>query len=100
MQPGANNLGQYIPVAIPDTTTYPRALIIMRSGSSVSPQRETALRSSPYHTAGLSQTNTVDPNVSRFHNLGPLLIANESIPVRIKFTNNLPVGTGATSSFP
>jgi len=30
--------------------------------------------------------------VSKFHYLGPLIIAKKDVPVRIKFTNNLSTG--------
>ena len=42
----------------------------------------------------------LDPTVSRFHNLGPLIQSQTDRPVRIKFTNNLPVGAGGNLFVP
>ncbi|MDD1720226.1 MAG: multicopper oxidase domain-containing protein, partial [Methanoregulaceae archaeon] len=39
---------------------------------------------------GYRQTNTADPTVSRFHQLGPVIVSQKDRPVRIKFTNKLP----------
>jgi len=49
---------------------------------------------------GYRQTNTLDTNVSQFHYLGPLIIAERDTPVRIKFTNSLPNGTGGDLFLP
>lgn len=38
--------------------------------------------------------------MSRFHSLGPLIIAKEDRPVRIRFTNNLPTGAAGDLSVP
>ncbi len=43
---------------------------------------------------GYRQTNTADPTVSQFHQLGPLILCQRDRPVRIRFINNLPTGTG------
>ena len=95
---GANNLGQYIPVAIPDTTTYPGSdyyeiELGQYKEKMHSDLPETTLR-------GYREINTADPTVSTFHNLGPIIIANENRPVRVKFTNKLPVGAGGNLFLP
>ncbi len=49
---------------------------------------------------GYRQTNTVDPNASGFYYLGPMIIATSGTPVRVKFTNSLPVGAGGNLFIP
>jgi FtsP/CotA-like multicopper oxidase with cupredoxin domain len=85
-----NNLGQYIPVAIPDTTTYPGTdYYEIELG-----QYEEQMHSDLFPTTlrGYRQINTTDLTVSQFHYLGPLIIATKDRPVRVKFTNKLPLG--------
>jgi FtsP/CotA-like multicopper oxidase with cupredoxin domain len=110
---GANNLGQYIPVAVPDTTTYPGsdyyeiALVQYReqmhsnlppvvspSGSKADPAATggTLLRGYVQEHNGVMDG---DP-----HYLGPLIIATKDRPVRIKFTNRLPVGAAGDLFLP
>ncbi|MCP8968583.1 fibronectin type III domain-containing protein [Ectobacillus ponti] len=85
-----NNLGQYIPVAIPDTTTYPGSdyyeiSLVQYTEKLHSDLPATTLR-------GYVQTNTTDPSVQKPNYFGPTIIAQKDRPVRIKFTNKL--GTG------
>ncbi|NJD75549.1 MAG: hypothetical protein FIB08_00445 [Candidatus Methanoperedens sp.] len=94
----ANNLGQYIPIAIPDTTTYPGSDYYEIELGQYTEQMHSDLP--PTTLRGYRQTNTVDPNVSKFHYLGPLIIAKRDTPVRIKFTNKLPTGTGGDLFLP
>jgi FtsP/CotA-like multicopper oxidase with cupredoxin domain len=81
---------QYIPVAVPDITTYPGSdYYEIELG-----QYTQAMHSSlpPTTLRGYRQTNTTDPYVSQFHYLGPVIIAQRNRPVRVKFTNNAPLG--------
>jgi len=110
----ANNLGQMIPVAIPDTTTYPGSdyyeieLVQFRermhtdlpavvlhptTGKINAPSGGTLLR-------GYRQINTTNVNLLTPHYLGPQIIAQKDRPVRIKFTNSLPTGTGGNLFVP
>lgn len=121
----ANELGQYIPVAIADTLTYP--------GSATSPASDyyeislnrysLKLHSDlpPTTLRGYAQINTADHaigNVNQY--LGPLILARSydptkpagdgcalpqtrscnGKPVRIKFTNMLPTSSFSTSHLP
>jgi len=92
---GANNLGQYIPVAVADTTTY---------------------LGSDYYQIGImdytKQVHTDLPKATKFrgyvdlgtgsppapHYLGPLIVAERDRPVRLKVTNQL--GTGTAGNLP
>lgn len=93
-----NDLGQYIPVAIPDTETYPDADYYEISLVSYTEQMHSDLP--PTQLQGYVQTNTEDPSVSTPHYLGPMIIAQRDRPVRIKFTNELPTGSGGALFLP
>ena len=79
-----NNLGQYIPVAIPDTTTYPGSdyyeiKLVDYTEKMHSDLPATQLR-------GYEQTNTDDLTVKNKPSyFGPTIIAHKDRPVRIKF---------------
>ncbi|MGB7876454.1 MAG: multicopper oxidase domain-containing protein, partial [Anaerolineales bacterium] len=80
----ANNLGQYIPVAVPDTITYPGSdYYIIELVEYTEQMHEdlptTTLRG--YRQAG-GETNY----------LGPAIVAQKDRPVRILFRNLLPTG--------
>jgi FtsP/CotA-like multicopper oxidase with cupredoxin domain len=85
-----NNLGQYIPVAIPDKVTYPGSDYYEMEVGQFTEQMHSDMPATTLR--GYRQTNTTDETVNKFHNLGPMIIAEKDRPVRIKFTNKL--GTG------
>lgn len=95
---GANNLGQYIPVAIPDTLAYPGSDYYVIELKQYTEKMHSDLP--PTMLRGYRQTNTTDTTVSKFHYLGPLIIASKDRPVRIKFVNNLPTGAGGNLFIP
>jgi FtsP/CotA-like multicopper oxidase with cupredoxin domain len=93
-----NNLGQYIPIAVPDTTTYPGSdyyeiELVQYQEKLGSDIPTTTLR-------GYRQVNTTDTAVSKPSYLGPIIIAQRDRPVRVKFTNKLPTGTGGNLFLP
>lgn len=94
----ANDLGQYIPVAIPDTTTYPGSdyyEIELRQYT------EKLHKDLPATTLrGYVQVNTTDPTVKKVNYLGPMIIAKKDCPVRVKFTDKLPTGSGGDLFLP
>ncbi len=94
----ANNLGQYLPVAIPDQTTYPGCDYYAISLVEYTEKLHSDLPATKLR--GYVQTNTTDPTVSVPHYLGPLIIANKNRPVRVKFTNTLPTGSGGNLFIP
>ncbi|MEE4275289.1 MAG: multicopper oxidase domain-containing protein [Thermoleophilia bacterium] len=109
---GANNLGQFIPVAVPDTTTYPGSdyyeiAVIQYSEKMHSDIPATLLRGYvqlatdvvPGDQVPLSNelrdgtlVDTARFGVTAPHYLGPLINATKDKPVRIKFVNLLPNG--------
>ena len=95
---GANDLGQYIPVAVPDTTTYPGSDYYEIELVEYTEQLHKDLP--PTKLRGYKQVNTTDPTISKPNYLGPLIVAQRNRPVRIKFTNKLPVGSGGNLFLP
>ena len=94
----ANNLGNYFPVGVPDKTTYPGSdyyeiNLVEYSQKLHSDLPATKLR-------GYVQVNTTDPTVSKPSYMGPVIVAQKDRPVRIKFTNKLPTGTGGDLFLP
>ena len=83
----ANNLGQYIPVAAADTSTYPGADYYEIELGQYSEKMHSDLPATTLR--GYRQTNM---GGTPFHYLGPLIVAQKGRPVRVKFTNNLPRG--------
>ncbi len=94
----ANNLGQYIPVAVPDTTTYPGSDYYEIELGEYTEKMHSDLP--PTTLQGYRQTNTSDPSVSVFNYLGPMIVAQSNRPVRVKFTNKLPTGAGGDLFLP
>ena len=120
----ANNLGQYMSVAVPDKTTYPGCdyyeIALVQSteklSSSLNPttlrgyvQIETPVNAGVSHHYALTypdgtpiknalgnQVYSVDPP----EYLGTTIVAQENRPVRVKFTNDLPTGQGGDLFLP
>jgi FtsP/CotA-like multicopper oxidase with cupredoxin domain len=93
-----NNLDQYIPVAVPDTTTYPGSDYYEISLVQYTEKLHSDLK--PTTLRGYKQTNTIDPTVSKPNYFGPTIIAQKDRPVRVKFTNALPTGSGGDLFLP
>ena len=109
---GANDLGQYIPVAHPDTTTYPGSdyyeislrLYTWQFGG----EKYDGNLMPPTNVRGYVQTNNgtnpstgvndVPPDPIGW--LGPVIVAQKDRPVRIKFKNELPSGEGGNLIVP
>ncbi len=125
---GANNLGQYIPVAVADTTTYSGcdyyeiALVDyteqMHSDLPATRLRgyvqlETSVVTGSHYALHYLKTDGTpggDPimdagshqvfAVDAPHYLGPIIIAQKDRPVRVKFTNYLRTGTDGNLFIP
>ena len=106
-----NNLGQCIPVAVPDTTAFPGSdyyeieLVEYREQMhsdfpALNNANKMLATIGGTKLRGYRQTNTTDPNLLTPHYLGPLIIAQKDRPVRIKFTNSLPTGAGGNLFLP
>jgi FtsP/CotA-like multicopper oxidase with cupredoxin domain len=123
----ANNLGEYIPVAVPDTTTYPGTdyyeIGVVQYRQKFSSQLPATLlrgyvqlSTSVVPGAQVPLTNAnLDPAVAAApvllkgtqvlgvdnpHYLGPTIVANKNRPTRILFRNLLPTGVGGDLFLP
>jgi FtsP/CotA-like multicopper oxidase with cupredoxin domain len=90
---GVNDLGQCLPIAKADTTTYPGSDYYVIELGKYTEQLHKDLPATQLE--GYRQVNTSDPYASQFNYLGPTIIAQKDRPVRVKFINNLgPNGAG------
>jgi len=96
---GKNNLGQYIPLAIPDTTTF-NGSDYYEIGLREYTERLHSDLPKATRLRGYYQINTTDPTVNVNQYLGPLILATKNRPVRVKFINNLPTGTAGNLFIP
>jgi FtsP/CotA-like multicopper oxidase with cupredoxin domain len=102
----ANNLGNFIGQAYPDTTTYPGSdyyEIELREfeqqlHSDMPPTRLRGYVQVNKGTDPNTGLNTINPDPITY--LGPFITATKDKPVRIKFTNKLPVGEGGNLFIP
>ena len=101
-----NNLGQYIPIANPDTITYPGSDYYEIGLIDYEEQMHSDLPATELR--GYVQLNNgTDPNTNLntvapapVHYLGPQIIAQQDRPVRIKFTNMLGIGAAGDLFIP
>ena len=101
-----NNLGQYIPIANPDTITYPGSDyyeigLVDYEEQMHSDLPVTCLRGYVQDNNGTdpnTNLNTVAP--APVHYLGPQIIVQQDRPVRIKFTNKLGIGAAGDLFLP
>ncbi|MFA7404295.1 MAG: FG-GAP-like repeat-containing protein [Pelobacteraceae bacterium] len=97
-----NNLGQHLPLAVADQLTYPGSdyyIIELRQYTEQmhSGLNPTTLRGYVQVSAG-GMNGTAD--ITPIHYLGPVIVAQRDRPVRIKFINSLPTGTGGNLFIP
>ena len=83
------------PVATPDTTTYPGSDYYEIALGQYTQQLHADLP--PTTLRGYRQTNM---GGTPFSYLGPVIIAHSNVPVRVKFINSLPTGTGGDLFIP
>ena len=109
---GANNLGQYIPLAVPDTTTFPGADYYEIAVVEYQEQMHTDLP--PTKLRGYVQLETsvvhgrstlrlcrvAKLGVDKPHFLGPTIVAQKDRAVRITFYNLLPTGAAGDLFLP
>lgn len=124
----ANDLGQYLPVAIPDTTTYPgsdyyeiglvqysermhsdlpatllRGYVQLETAANAGQSKHFALQNTGLG-GGVTQVRNSQGaqvyGVDRPHYLGPTIVAQRNVPVRVKFVNYLPLGSGGDLFIP
>jgi FtsP/CotA-like multicopper oxidase with cupredoxin domain len=92
-----NNLNQYLPVAVADTTTYPGSDYYEIELREYSEQMHSDLPVT--RLRGYVQVKN-GADVAPIHYLGPIIVANRDRPVRVKFTNKLPIQAGGNLFIP
>jgi FtsP/CotA-like multicopper oxidase with cupredoxin domain len=124
----ANDLGQYMPVAIPDITSYPgsdyyeiglvqyteklhsdlpatllRGYVQLETTVNALQSKHVALQNTKLDR-GVTPVRTTEGRqvygVDKPHYLGPAIVAQRDVPVRIKFINFLPIGSGGDLFIP
>jgi len=71
----ANNLGQYLPIALPNTTTYPGYDYYEIELGEYAEQLHSDLPTTKLRD--YRQTNTTDSSVSQFRYLGPMIVVKK-----------------------
>jgi FtsP/CotA-like multicopper oxidase with cupredoxin domain len=106
----ANDLGNMLPVAVPDTTTFPGSdyyeISLVQYRQQLHKDLPAVQGTWPNQTGGgtllRGYVQTNGPNgPNRIPNyLGPIIVAQSNRPVRVKFTNALPTGTAGNLFIP
>jgi hypothetical protein len=95
---GANNLGQYLTVAVPDTTTYPGSDYYIIKLVEYTEKLHSDLPATKLR--GYMQVDQNGSTINPASYLGPTIVAQKDRPVRVKFINALPTGTGGNLFLP
>jgi FtsP/CotA-like multicopper oxidase with cupredoxin domain len=97
----ANNLGQYIPVANPDTTSYPGSDYYEIGLQDYTKRMHSDLPKAT-KLRGYYQINNGTSGATDHNNqyLGPLILGQKNRPVRIKFVNQLGLGAAGNLFIP
>jgi FtsP/CotA-like multicopper oxidase with cupredoxin domain len=93
---GANNLGQYIPIAVANTSLYPGSDYYELGVQLFTEKVHTDLPN-PTHFRGYVDLGVAAPAPQY---LGPLIVAKRDTPVRVRITNQLGLGTAGNLFLP
>jgi FtsP/CotA-like multicopper oxidase with cupredoxin domain len=93
-----NNLGQYLTVAVPDTTTYPGSDYYIIGLVEYTEKLHSDLPATKLR--GYVQLNSSGQQVAPPSYLGPTILATRDRPTRVKFINKLPTGSGGDLFIP
>ena len=101
----ANTRGQYLPVANPDTITFPGSDYYEIAVTEFTEQMHADLPATKVRGyvqlnkgTDINGQNTINPAPA--HYLGPIIVARKDRAVRVKFTNMLPTGAGGNLFIP
>ncbi|MEI6067061.1 MAG: hypothetical protein WCP96_06965 [Methylococcaceae bacterium] len=103
---GTTNLGQALPLAVPDTTTFPGSDYYVIAENAYTQQMHSDLPATHlrgyiqlnYGTDGAGNNTVAPPTRNQY--LGPIIVAQKERPVRIKLVNQLPIGDPGKLPFP
>ncbi len=84
---GRNEYGMYIPVAVPDTTTFPGSDYYKIDAGQYTEKLHPDLPKATSLWGYADGTNAASPD---FKYLGPIIVAHQDRPVRLSVTNKLP----------
>lgn len=95
-----NNLGQYIPLAVADTATFPGSDYYVIGLKDYTQKMHSDLPKAT-KLRGYYQINTTAPSVQNVNQyLGPLILAKKDRPVRVKFENHLGLASAGNLFIP
>jgi FtsP/CotA-like multicopper oxidase with cupredoxin domain len=96
-----NNLGNQLPVAVPDTTTFPGSDYYEIALVQFNQRLHSDLPAGGTLIRGYVQVNAPAGSSSLIPSyLGPIIVAQANRPVRLKFTNKLPTGAAGNLQIP
>ena len=96
---GANNLGQYLPLATADTTTFPGCDYYEIALVDYNEKMHTDLPAAGTKLRGyVQEVNGVAIGTPQY--LGPMILGTKDRPVRIKFTNRIATGIAGNLFLP
>lgn len=101
-----NDLGNFLPVATPDTVSYPGCdyyeigleQFTQQLHKDLGPTRLRGYRQLNNGTDANGRNTVIPPN--RPYHLGPVIVADRNRPVRVKFVNGLPTGPAGRLPLP
>jgi FtsP/CotA-like multicopper oxidase with cupredoxin domain len=96
---GKNDLGNCIPLAVPDTTTFPGNDYYELGVKEFATKFHADLPGGAKQR-GYRQINTTQPDASKNYFLGPLILGQSYRPVRMKLVNELPTGLAGNLFLP
>jgi FtsP/CotA-like multicopper oxidase with cupredoxin domain len=94
-----NNLGKCLPIAAPDTTTFPGADYYELGVKEFYTQFHSDLPNLAKQR-GFRQINSTNPQLTTNAFLGPIILAQSYRPARMTFTNELPTGAAGDLNLP
>ncbi|HET9553962.1 MAG TPA: hypothetical protein VFP50_13415, partial [Anaeromyxobacteraceae bacterium] len=97
---GKSDLGQCLPVAVPDTTRYPGADYYELGLTQFQMQFHRDLPATTQVRGYYQKNAPANDEAGKSHYLGPLIVARTDRPVRVHFTNELPTGTAGNLFIP
>ena len=95
---GTTNLGQALPLAVADTTTFPGSDYYVIAETVYTQKMHSDLPAT--HLRGYVQLKADGTPMGPNQYLGPIIVAQKERPVRVKLVNQLPTGVAGKLPFP
>jgi FtsP/CotA-like multicopper oxidase with cupredoxin domain len=94
-----NTLGNCLPLAVPDTTTFPGDDYYELGAREYTTRFHSNLPKAAKQR-GFHQINTTDVDAKKNYFLGPIILGTSYRPIRMKFVNELPTGPAGDLNVP